>query len=637
VTLQGTLAIYRNGVLLPDLRRSVELFPGLNTFTFKDKLSEPGIYQYQAILQVPGDSLTQNKQYTAMVEAQGGPQILLVAPQVPDQSALPQLLSQAGYGYQTITQGEWLPNAASLAPYREVILDNIELVKLTSDQLSALETYVRDQAGGLLLIQGRQAVEGFSNPEFERLLPVSYQGPQDLRKPPLALVMILDRSGSMSEMAGGARKIDLLKEAALSTIATLDPRSLIGVIAFSINYQWLIPLQALQGEHRADLYPAIQGLSPGGGTDLYPALEDAITALAGVQARVKHLIVFTDGQVDKSRDFPRLFREIKASGITASSVAIGPDADLEILKALSDMGSGKLYRVSDARDLPQITLEELQRVARNRWVKGTAPVLPGPAVARLAEIDPTSMPSNEGHVLTFAKPTSEVELLVQGQGEQPDPLISYWRYGSGQVAVLNTDLAGEGSASWVRWSGLTKLASALLGQIYSEEPPQLAQLKLATQIVEGRLQTTVEAQSEGRWLDQLTLQAQLSSLGQTAIPLRFQQVAPGHYEATSQALAEGSYLLQLKAASVEGQPLGEIHRALSVPYPDEYKEIGLDQMALVHIARQTGGLYLEGADALPPVLLGHAIVYHEIWAALMLVGLALFTLDLIARKLPRLN
>jgi len=634
---QGTLVIYRNGTLVPDLRRSVDLSPGLNDFTFKDELSDPGSYQYQAVLQMPGDSLAENNQYMALVEVHGGPQILLIAPKTPDESALPQLLGQAGYGFQTMTPSQWSPNAASLAVYRAIILDNVELVKLNDDQISALETYVRDQGGGLLLIQGRPAVEGFANKQFERMLPISYEGPQDLRRPPLALVMILDRSGSMSEMAGGARKIDLLKEAALSTLATLDPRSLIGVVAFSINYQWLIPLQSLEGEHRADLYPAIQGLSPGGGTDLYPALQDAIIALAGVQARVKHLIVFTDGQVDKSKSFSELFREIKASGITASSVAIGPDADLEVLKALADVGSGKLYPVADARDLPQITLEELQRVARNRWISGTTPVLPGPAVGRLGEIESTSIPPNDGHVLTFAKPTGEVELLVQGQGQDqaPDPLVSYWRYGLGQVAVLNTDLSGEGSASWVHWSGLTKLMSTLLGQAYSEEPPQLAQLKLSTQLAEGQLQAAVDAQSDGRWLDHLTLQAQLSSLNQSPIPLAFQQVAPGRYETSSESLAEGVYLLQLKALTLEGQSLGEIHRAVSVPYPDEYKEIGLDQMMLVHIARQTGGLYLEGADALPPPLLGHAIIYHEIWESLLLAGLLLFVGDLIARKLPR--
>jgi Mg-chelatase subunit ChlD len=629
---QGTLALYRNGELLPEQRRSVELSPGLNHFLFKDQLSDSGIYQYQAVLQVPGDSLAQNNEYTALVEARGGPQILLIASQTPDDSALPHLLRQAGYDYRTITPSEWLPNTASLVPYRAVILDNVELTKLSPDQIASLEAYVRDLGGGLLLIQGRKAVEGFADKNFERMLPISYQGPQELRLPPMAVILILDRSGSMSESAGGARKIDLLKEAAMGTVTTLDPQSLIGILAFTTTYQWIVPLQS--ADRAAALYPAIQALSPGGGTDLYPALQEAITALDGVQARVKHLIVYTDGKVDKTKDFPQLFSEIQQGQITASAIGIGPDADMQILKGLADVGNGKLYQVLDAHDLPQITLEELRRVARSRWVNGTSPVLPGPAAGRL-EIDPASIPPVNGHVLTFPKPTSEVQLLAQGQGQAADALSSYWRYGLGQVAVLNTDLSGEGSASWVRWSGLTKLAAALLGQVYSEEPPQLAQFKLSTELSQGRLQATVDAENDGHWLDKLTFQGQLSGPNNEGIPLAFQQIAPGRYQATSEPLSQGVYLLQLSGSSPEGQPLGEIRRGLSVPYPDEYREIGLDQMALIHMARQTGGLYLEGADQLPPVLLGHAVIYHDIWSGLLLAGLLLFVGDLLARKLPR--
>lgn len=629
---QGTLALYRNGVLLPEERRSVELAPGLNHFLFKDQLSDPGIYQYQVVLRVPGDYLARNNEYSALVEARGGPQVLLIASRRPDDSALPKLLTQAGYDYQTSTPSEWLPNTASLAPYRAVVLDNVELTRLSADQIAALEAYVRDLGGGLLLIQGRQAVAGFADKAFERMLPIAYQGPQELRLPPMAVVLILDRSGSMSELAGGARKIDLLKEAAMGTVTTLDPHSLIGILAFTTTYQWIVPLQA--AERGAALYPAIQALSPGGGTDLYPALQEAITALDGAAARVKHLIVYTDGKVDKTKDFPQLFSEIQQGQITASAISIGPDADMQILKGLADVGNGKLYQVPDAHDLPRITLEELRRVARSRWVKGTSPVLPGPAAGRL-EIDPASIPPVNGHVLTFPKPTSEVQLLAQGQGQAADALSSYWRYGLGQVAVLNTDLSGEGSASWVRWPGLTKLASTLLGQVYSEEPPELAQFKLSTELSQGRLQATVDAESDGHWLDKLAFQGQLSGLGNAGIPLAFQQVGPGRYQATSEPLAQGVYLLQLVGSAPEGQMLGEIHRGLSVPYPAEYREIGLDQMTLIHMARQTGGLYLEGAPQLPPVLLGHAVIYHDIWSGLLLAGLLLFVGDLIARKLPR--
>ena len=631
---QDTLVIYRDGRLLPQMRRKVKLSPGLNRFSFQDQLDQPGLYRYQAVLQVPGDSLAQNNKYTVLVEAQGGPQVLLISAKTPDESVLPKLLAQAGYAYRQTTLRQWQPSAVGLLSYRAVILDNAPLSELNTEQIATLSGYVRDQGGGLLLIQGRSAVEGFDNKQFERILPLSYEGPQELRLPPLALVLVLDRSGSMGEAAGGARKLDLLKHATLGTVSALAPRSLLGIIAFSVGHQWVLSLG--QVPSRASLAQAIGKLTAGGGTDLYPALQAAIGALAKVQARVKHLIVFSDGKVAKvGKDFSRLFRQIRADGITASAIAIGPNADMQILQELRRAGQGKIYQVMDAHDLPRITLEELRRVVRNRWLQGSSPVLPGPAVGRLGPVAPARIPPLDGHVLTFPKPTSEVELITPGQGEQPDALVSYWRYGLGQVAVLNTDLAGEGSGGWVRWSGLSRLVGQLLGQVYSEEPPQLAQFKLQTHLSGGRLQATVEAQRGGRWLDRLELKARLSQVGQAEIPLVFHQVAPGRYQASSGPLPQGVYLLQLQGASAAGKDLGRLRRALSVPYPAEYRAIGLDQMTLVHIAQQTGGRYLEGASKLPPQLLGHRVIYLEIWPALLLAGLALFLADLITRKLPQ--
>jgi len=625
---QGQLLISRDG--RPLLTREIFLRAGLNFVEESDKLPEPGVYEYRAQLIVPQDTLVPNNTYRALVEAVGEPRILLVEAGE-QESLLERLLERAGYTYRRISPEELAPTVSSLLPYRAVILDDVPLRGLTQRQISYLEHYVRDLGGGLWVIQGRRAVEEFYDREFERLLPVTYEGPEEIQRPAMALVMLLDRSGSMGEVAGLQSKIDLLKEAALEAVDQLDPNNLIGIIAFDAQYEWLVPLGPVRGR-KGEIQRAIAALFPNGGTDIYQALRDATTQLQGVDARVKHLLVFSDGKVSREgRNFTRLFREIAETTISASSIAIGPQADFDLLWQLAEVGAGAKYAVKDAEDLPEITLEEVVRLERARWIKGPAPVVAGPYAFELQGIEAAEIPPVDGYVLTFEKATAQTALKVGATADEDlpaDPLVSRWRYGLGKVLVLNTSLSGEGLGRWLDWEGLEELSAQLLAQVYSEIPLQPKGLTLTTELEDQKLTVTVEAERDGRWLDLLKLDGRLSAPGREPVPLRFEQVGPGRYKAALK-LGEGVYLL-----SVREESLGLIERALSIPYAKEYRHIGVDQERLTQIAYETGGQYLESDQGISSLLRGRTLVYREIWQPMVLIALGLFLADLIARKLP---
>jgi Mg-chelatase subunit ChlD len=481
------------------------------------------------------------------------------------------------------------------------------------------------------VIQGRRAVEEFYDREFERILPVTYEGPEELQRPALALVLLLDRSGSMGEAAGAYRKIDLLKRAAMEAVERLEGRNLIGIIAFDARYEWLVPITQAGG-HKEEILRAIDDLYPNGGTDVYNALEDAIEQLQGVQARVKHILVFSDGKVARDRrNFERLFREIEDTTVSASSIAIGPQADFEILSRLADVGRGKLYPVRDARDLPEITLEEIVRVERARWIKGPVPVEPGPEAFELQSVNAKNVPPVSGYVLTFEKPSARTPLVVRPSDEEVNPLVSFWRYGLGKVLVLNTSLQDEEMRDWLRWPGLGDLTAELLGKVYSESALRPEGLDVQVRYQEGVLTITVDAQQDGRWLDGLALEGRLSPPEGRARELTFEQIAPGRYRAIVTDLKEGVYLV-----SVGEESLGWVKTSLSVPYPREYRRIGVNFEQLMRVAQATGGEYLEGIDpqGLQALLEGRAWTYRDLWQPLGLAALALFLLDLVVRKLP---
>lgn len=629
--------VYRNGELLESAE--VPLQRGLNFLEGRDELAEPGVYEYRVELIVPegGDSLPQNNSFRALVKAVGEPQIALVHARRQGEGGrevsptpLERLLQGAGYAYTRVPLEELAPTPASLLPYRAVILDDVPLRALTRRQIEHLERYVRDLGGGLWVIQGRRAVEEFDDPEFERLLPVTYEGPEEIQRPAIALVMLLDRSGSMGELAGAYRKIDLLKQAALEAIERFEGKNLLGVIAFDARYEWIVPLDRVEGR-RSQILQEIGRLAPGGGTDIYEGLRDAIAALQEVKARVKHILVFSDGKVARDRrDFRRLFREIADSTISASSVAIGAQADFDFLWELADAGRGAKYPVRDARDLPKITLEEFIRLERTRWIKGPVPTEPGPFAYELREIDPSAVPPVDGYVLTFEKPTAKTALVVRAGDEKADPLVSYWRYGLGKVLVLNTGLSeGADAGRWLAWDGLSALVGELLGKVYSEQPLQPKELVVRTEREGSRLSVTVEAERDGRWLDGLALTGQLSTPDGEVVPLRFEQTAPGRYEATLEGVPEGVYLLR-----VGERTLGEVQEAFSVPYPEEYRRVGINPDILSRIAHTTGGEYLDTLEGLNEKLAREARVYRDLWQPLAVLALLLFVGDLIARKLP---
>jgi Ca-activated chloride channel family protein len=158
--------------------------------------------------------------------------------------------------------------------------------------------------------------------ELEELLPVSYLAPEPYEIPALALVFVMDRSGSMGDPAGGVPKIEILKRAALRSLEVLDPEDWVGLIAFDTDFEWIVPLKPL-GDRR-DFQSSIQRLSANGGTDLYFALKAAFETLERQRAKVKHILVFTDGHnnTKREREYRELYKRFAQSAVRVSVLGI---------------------------------------------------------------------------------------------------------------------------------------------------------------------------------------------------------------------------------------------------------------------------------------------------------------------------
>ncbi len=191
------------------------------------------------------------------------------------------------------------------------------------------------------------------------MLPVNLDLPSKLDIPSVAMVMVIDRSGSMEEAhtAGGAgvKKIELAKEAAAEAVAQLSEHDYAGVITFDSAADWVLPLQQLGDP--ALFKSKIGSITAGGGTYIYAGLSPAVDALVQSKARSKHIILLTDGDSEMA-DYQSLLKKMSDNDITLSTVAVGADADQALMQSLAAGGKGQYYYTEDGNALPQIFAHE---------------------------------------------------------------------------------------------------------------------------------------------------------------------------------------------------------------------------------------------------------------------------------------
>jgi len=610
---EATLALYRDGELSSST--SVSLENRLSRFRISDTLTSAGTHTYCVAVKRQGDPIPENDTLCAFAQTEVHPPLLVVSPE--PSNALAALLAGSGITY---TASRVVPALEELVDYRQILITGFPLSRLEAGDVRTLRSFVTDLGGGLLVAEGESELRGVQGGGIEDLLPVSYTLPQQAEQASLAVVYLLDRSGSMLERAGGVEKMDIVKEAAAASISLLLSDSMVGVIAFDRDFYWLRHVAPLLDGR--EIYESLPMLEAKGGTDIYYPIVAALDDLEQVSARVKHVLVLSDGKtVDEARDWDGLLARLQVqSDVHLSVIAVGLKANRQLLDRLAEVGRGSVYTAADFSVLPAVSLEATQRLLRSRFVTEETAVA-GP----LAAGDLAAIPPLQGYALTYPRPTAEV-LLSAGN----DPVLARWRLGLGRAGALNTDLDGIWSRDWLSWSRAPLLLEAILGSVEAETPV-VQGLRPSVEVDTSGVHVRVEAwESDGTFANFLDIEAILLPNGRAIL---LEQTSAGLYETTLPALAEGGY--GLRVADRTRDRVALVH--FSVPYPEEYRRTGIDEATLRVIAQATGGRLLAGAsEALPePSTASTGLLYAPIHQHVLLLSLSLFLAELVRRKLPR--
>lgn len=610
---EATLALYRGGDLVSSAR--VLLGAGLSRFEMRDTLADAGGATYRAVVKRSGDLVPENDAMSAFTETVTRPGLLVVSPAPPP--ALLSVLAASGKLYATRSV---LPPLEELADYREILLTGVALDRLTSEELQTLRSFVADLGGGLLVAEGESEPRGARAGGIEDLLPITYSLPQRGEEARLAVVYVVDRSSSMAELSRRrATKFDVVREVIGASLGLLDPDTLAGVMAFDREFWWLRRIgPVLDGSETAE---SLRMLDTSGGTDLYHPMVAALDALDEVSARAKHLLLLSDGKTsDEPREWQRLFTRLEEQPtVRVSVIAVGPNSNRLLLDRLAQAGHGEVHVAIDLASLPQISMDVTRRFLQSRYVREETAV-----GGLLATGDLRDLPPLQGFALTYARPTADV-LLSAGDA----PILARWRLGLGRAAILNTDLAGDGSRDWLAWDRAPLLVESVLASIEAETRVT-AGLGVDVDVEAAGAAVRVEArEDDGSYANFLNLDAVLLPHGTTT---RLLQSSAGLYEGLLEGLAEGAFAVRV----VDRTRARETLARFAVPYGDEYRGTGIDEASLSRIAQATGGRVLTQAAALPEVAApeGDSSFVPVHWIPLV-TFIAVFLLELARRKLPR--
>ncbi len=603
--------------------QTIQLHRGENPFTLSYTAVSAGWHSFRAHVVLPGDERAENDVLTGSVKI-GAPPRVIVESAVPH-PPIAAILASRGLRATVALPASLPRGAAAYAAVDAVVLDDVPANLLSASQIGALAAAVQDGGLGLLTLGGRHAYSlgGYAHTALDRVLPVASLSPGDLQRRHLAVELVLDRSGSMADTAGGEGipKMTMAKGAARQTAQFVSSHGdELGIVGFdSVAGQILEMQRVTPGAAEKRVLGSIGGVTADGGTNIYRGLKAGLDQLLTSQSQNRHMILLTDG-ISQPRDYTALLAQLKRHRIAVATVALGTDVDAALLRRISKATGGRAYATKLAGDLPKIFVRETRLSAEPIQIIGAQQVLPrgsSPIVRSLAGAD---LPSLSGNVVTRLRPGAQVDLEARSASGRTEPALAQWGYGTGRVVSWTPGLG----APWAtRWTNQTALWNDAVRWAARGLPAEQA---AATARVGTSLALEVDLAAAGPTAE-TRLTGVLERPGGGVVPVVLEESAPSVYTADLPTLPVGSYPLTISLPTALG---GARRVRLDIPYAAEYLPTALGPSTLGQLAELTGGRLLPADD--PGAITGDS---RSLRVPLLAIAIALFLVSVASRMLAR--
>lgn len=570
------------------------------------------------------DPIAENNILSATTIVRDKPRVLIVEGTRGNGATLRRGLER-GLFTATVRDPVLLPDhLADLRGYDAIVLADVPATALSVQQQQALQEFARSSGRGLIVTGGMQSFGkgGYEGAQLEEALPVRVKPRAEGKRPPAALLLIIDASGSMGITTSTPTRMEMAKAAAAGAVRALSPGDDVAVLAFADNNTWIQHLRTIKSTDDINaVVNQISRIQAAGVTQMYGAITAGVDELQKSQAGTKHIILLSDGEPTSTFNPDEAAGRARKANITLSAIAIGQSADVSLMQRLAAVGNGRYQFAPTPQDIPKLTLEETEQLAGKTFATGdfrAVQTAPSPILRGLA---PSSLPILGGYQITEAKGGAQT-ILQSGKGE---PILIQWQYGLGRVVAWTSDLGQSFATNWndssvfatfwnqaVRWS----LPAAVSPAYRVSATPDGRDTILAVDAFDANSQP----------VDLATPSARLRTPDGQTVELVLPQSAPGRYEVRLAAPQAGAYRLELRQVRA-GQHVTDTV-GFSIPYPAELRGPTLGDTVLGALADRTGGRVLvEPSQVFERTVLTTTPRFQSIWQPFAILALLVFLLD----------
>ncbi len=528
------------------------------------------------------------------------------------------------------------------------------------DDREALLAWKKEPLGEILPLDALPAPAEEPKKEKKKAPPVKKKSPpkfekskqKEVQAPTLLMLLVIDASASMKD---GGRMAYALK-GAVATLRRLHPEDRIGVIAYDEAPVEVVPVQ--EASHREAIERAIMRIAPRGGTNIEAALNFARSTLDREEAAVKVVVLLSDGYA-RPFNVRRVAQEMRASGMSVTTVGIGSSFDISTLTQIAKYSGGtgpiparnarqlpavmvdvtsrlmKEFNLRSAEDAKPQKKEDFHRPGEALPAKGqegsranagkktrTLKIVPVRPTSYLDRLPLESMPPLYGLHPSRPKTSAWVALGVEKSG----PVLAHWRWGDGLVVMTTVALEGTRARALLLWDSY----SQLLAQVtrFCAWPGSRPRWHLAGR-GRGR-DLTVELDDSSRRSPPRGWEFRNLPEGSTV-----EETAPGRCRIRLPQAPAGPFVhLEVSAPGEDGT----MGLDVVVEPPREITSRGLSLKGLESWARHLGGRVHTGdwtRIKVPQEKNSRRRAVSWDWRVLAPWFLALFTLELVCKRLAR--
>lgn len=610
------LEIFQDG--LKAGAREVPLKEGMNPITVTQRLAGGRAVAISLRVTSPEDTLPENNRAEAVVVVEGEAPVLIVSENPSHELA--GALALQGIEAETRSAAGVPDDPGTMQKFDAVVIDQVPSDRFTPAQLLALDRFVRDSGGGLLMLGGPHSfgAGGYAETPVGDLLPLMSEFQKQVEIPSLAIVPVIDRSGSMA-----GDKMRMAKAAAAGAVQILSPRDFAGVVVFDAAASWSPRISS--AANPPDILRAIGAIEATGGTNLSAGLDLALQGLRGTPAKLKHVILLSDG-ISMPGPHEELAAQLAAENISLTTVALGGDADEVLLERLARIGNGRYYFTDSPESIPQI-------FARETLLASRPGIREEPFVAQvarpapfLAGIDFDSSPFLLGYTITSLRPGADLWLMTEGG----DPLLATWRVGLGKVAAFSSDARNVWASEWLQWESFGVFWSQVLREIL--RPKALREFPLDLRREQEGFRLTLEtADPSGRALPGLGGRILLTRPDGSRQDIPLEPAGPGLLDGWWSASEPGTYHAAVQVAGPDGMAHTQ-YASVATGVSEEYLLHPTKLKLLEELAGETGGKLSPTPMEVASSTASAQPMPIELWPWLAGCALGLFLADVWAKK-----